>query len=188
MIIISIPRYVKINDERGEFTAFEVHVAKPGGTVVVEKRYSHFAKLDKRLRKIGVDTPNLPPKTLMNKGSKLLETRRDGLERFLQKLVGIVDEEVYGMLSEFLETQLPTALPSRPRAASSADELDAEEYSPQITHQSVLLFSEDPVMHFYQREGNFLEDWNSIPDTVIRGAMAGIYEENTQIPCNLNTS
>jgi hypothetical protein len=174
MIVISIPKYSKIKDEKGEYTAFEVHVAKPGASSVIEKRYSHFSKLDKRLRKI-IYTPNLPPKTLMNKGSKLLETRREGLERYLQALIGTI--EVYDILSEFLETHLPTSTPSRAGTTSAVYDMDTEDYaSPHTTHQNLLLFTKDPVIRFYEREGNFIADWNCIPDTVIRGVLAGIYE------------
>lgn len=182
MIIISIPKYIKINDDRGDYTTFEIHTAKPGGTSVIEKRYSNFRKLDKKLREIGIDTPHLPPKTLMNKSAKLLESRRKGLERYLQTLVDFnVEEDVFGILSEFLETHLPTSLPYRPRGASSADELETDEATyPQTTHQSVLLFTNDPVMQFYTGKGTaFLDDWNSIPDTVIRGAMDGLYKDDS---------
>lgn len=181
MIIISIPRYRKVRDDKGEYTVFEIHVARPGASNVVEKRYSHFSKLDKTLRKI-IYTPNLPPKTLMNKGSKLLETRREGLERYLQELIGTF--EIYDILSEFLETRLPTTSPSRPRT-TSADDLDAEGYAvPQVTHQNLLHFTKDPVISFYQRDKNFIEDWNCIPDAVIRGVLAGIYadEDGTKKP------
>lgn len=183
MIRISIPRYIKINDERGDFTTFEIHTAKPGGTSVIEKRYSSFRKLDKQIREIGVDTPHLPPKTLMNRSSKLLETRRKGLEYYLQTVVDQhIDQDVYGILSEFLETNLPTTLPCRPRNNSSADELDAEEQTqPQTTHQSVMLFTDDPVLKFYQRGGNFIQDWNRIPDTVIKGVMDGLFKECTTL-------
>lgn len=185
MIIISVPRYRKVRDDKAEYTVFEVHVAKPGATNVVEKRYSHFSKLDKRLRKI-IFTPNLPPKTLMNKGSKLLETRREGLERYLQELIGTV--EIYDILSEFLETRLPTTTPTRPRT-TSADDLDAEDYAiPQITHQNLLHFTKDPVINYYQKDKNFIEDWNCIPDTVIRGVIAGIYENNENNGTILSTS
>lgn len=183
MIRISIPKYIKVNDERGDYTTFEIHTAKPGGTSVIEKRYSNFRKLDKKLREIGIDTPHLPPKTLMNRSSKLLESRRKGLEVYLQTIVDVhIYEDVFGILSEFVETHLPTSLPCRPRNISSADELDAEEATHlQTTHQSVLLFTEDPVMRFYQREGNFLEDWNCISDTVIRGVMDGLFKDDNSL-------
>ncbi|EDO46056.1 predicted protein [Nematostella vectensis] len=172
MIRISIPKYRKIRDESGEYTVFEIRVARPGGQAMVERRYSEFSKFNKKLREI-IEPPTLPPKTILNKSSRLLEARREGLEYYLQNLIGIY--EVYGLLGEFLDMVLPTATPSRSRT-SSIDDVDAEvDYVSQPTHQNLLLFTKDLVMEYFGNGENGCMDRNSLPDTVIKGVLDGLY-------------
>ena len=50
----------------------------------VERRYSAFHSLNKQAKKLGLVTPEFPPKRIRNTSAKVLESRRKGLEHFIQ--------------------------------------------------------------------------------------------------------
>ncbi|XP_023571154.1 sorting nexin-24 isoform X3 [Octodon degus] len=81
---VSIPsfRYEESDLERG-YTVFKIEVLMNGRKHFVEKRYSEFHALHKKLKKC-IKTPEIPSKHVRNWVPKVLEQRRQGLEMYLQ--------------------------------------------------------------------------------------------------------
>ncbi|XP_030367318.1 sorting nexin-24 isoform X1 [Strigops habroptila] len=76
-------RYEESELERG-YTVFKIEVLMSGRKHFVEKRYSEFHALHKKLKKF-IRTPEIPSKHVRNWVPKVLEQRRQGLELYLQK-------------------------------------------------------------------------------------------------------
>ncbi|XP_047412673.1 sorting nexin-24 isoform X4 [Sciurus carolinensis] len=108
----------------------------------VEKRYSEFHALHKKLKKC-IKTPEIPSKHVRNWVPKVLEQRRQGLETYLQAVI-LENEELPKLFLDFLNVR---HLPSLPKAEScgSFDETESEESS-KLSHQPVLLFLRDPYV------------------------------------------
>ncbi|XP_067839132.1 uncharacterized protein [Heptranchias perlo] len=105
MIEVSIPsfRYEESDLERGytegrimlypsRFSigcklVFKIEVLMSRRKHFVEKRYSEFHALHKKLKK-SIKTPEMPSKHVRNWVPKVLEQRRHGLEAYLQKKTG----------------------------------------------------------------------------------------------------
>ena len=186
MIIISVPQFLQVEDEKGDkFTAFEIHILKPGGQKIIEKRYKQFDELDEKIRRILPFAPKLPPKRVLNKSNKFLEHRREKLELYLQELIEKYLEVAHQLLTEFLETTLPVCLSAR---ASSADELDAEDEvsARKTTHQRVVCFTHDPFISQASRFGESSHFKSLLPDVVVEGVCLGLYGECT--PCSQTES
>ncbi|XP_043916691.1 sorting nexin-24 isoform X1 [Protopterus annectens] len=121
---------------------FKIEVLVSGRKHVIEKRYSEFYTLHKKLKKF-MKTPEMPSKHVRNWIPKVLEQRRQGLELYLQTVI-MENEELPKVLIEFLNIR---HLPSLPKAEScgSFDETESEESS-KLSHQPVLLFLRDPYV------------------------------------------
>ncbi|NXQ80546.1 SNX24 protein, partial [Nyctibius grandis] len=65
------------------FQVFKIEVLMSGRKHFVEKRYSEFHALHKKLKK-SIRTPEIPSKHVRNWVPKVLEQRRQGLELYLQ--------------------------------------------------------------------------------------------------------
>ncbi|XP_037229147.1 sorting nexin-24 [Falco rusticolus] len=76
-------RYEESELERG-YTVFKIEVLMSGRKHFVEKRYSEFHALHKKLKKF-IRTPEIPSKHVRNWVPKVLEQRRQGLELYLQR-------------------------------------------------------------------------------------------------------
>ncbi|XP_048449558.1 sorting nexin-24 [Rhincodon typus] len=62
---------------------FKIEVLMSGRKHIVEKRYSEFHALHKKLKN-SIKTPEMPSKHVRNWVPKVLEQRRHGLEAYLQ--------------------------------------------------------------------------------------------------------
>ncbi|XP_025021816.1 sorting nexin-24 isoform X2 [Python bivittatus] len=121
---------------------FKIEVLMNGRKHFVEKRYSEFHALHKKLKKF-IRTPEIPSKHVRNWVPKVLEQRRQGLEFYLQSIV-LENEELPKMFLDFLNVR---HFPSLPKAEScgSFEETESEESS-KLSHQPVLLFLRDPYV------------------------------------------
>ncbi|KAM6148896.1 sorting nexin-24 [Erethizon dorsatum] len=165
---VSIPsfRYEERDLERG-YTVFKIEVLMNGRKHFVEKRYSEFHALHKKLKKC-IKTPEIPSKHVRNWVPKVLEQRRQGLEMYLQAVI-LENEELPKLFLDFLNVR---HLPSLPKAEScgSFDETESEESS-KLSHQPVLLFLRDPYV---------LPAASGFPNVVIDGVLHGVFFPHLQ--------
>ena len=89
-----------------DFTVYVVRVVHPKGTKVVEKRYSEFFELHKKLRKENVRPyPEFPSKRLVRKRDpKVVEARRQQLEAYLEEF--LAQEKIPRLVLSFLGVDL----------------------------------------------------------------------------------
>nr|XP_048705368.1 sorting nexin-24 isoform X3 [Caretta caretta] len=164
-------RYEESELERG-YTVFKIEVLMSGRKHFVEKRYSEFHALHKKLKRF-IRTPEIPSKHVRNWVPKVLEQRRQGLEIYLQsdktphqiKTIILENEDLPKIFLDFLNVR---HVPSLPKAESygSFDETESEESS-KLSHQPVLLFLRDPYV---------LPTANDdFPNVVIEGVLHGIF-------------
>ncbi|XP_045427835.1 sorting nexin-24 isoform X2 [Pipistrellus kuhlii] len=125
-----------------QWKVFKIEVLMNGRKHFVEKRYSEFHALHKKLKKC-IKTPEIPSKHVRNWVPKVLEQRRQGLETYLQAVI-LENEELPKLFLDFLNIR---HLPSLPKAEScgSFEETESEESS-KLSHQPVLLFLRDPYV------------------------------------------
>ena len=103
----------------------------------VERRYSAFHSLNKQAKKLGLVTPEFPPKRIRNTSAKVLESRRKGLEHFIQSLARV--HPLPQLLLTFLE--LPPGL-----ANSGATILGQESSAVHTYTTPVLGYDQDPYL------------------------------------------
>ncbi|XP_073200937.1 sorting nexin-24 isoform X2 [Lepidochelys kempii] len=142
---------------------FKIEVLMSGRKHFVEKRYSEFHALHKKLKRF-IRTPEIPSKHVRNWVPKVLEQRRQGLEIYLQTII-LENEDLPKIFLDFLNVR---HVPSLPKAESygSFDETESEESS-KLSHQPVLLFLRDPYV---------LPTANDdFPNVVIEGVLHGIF-------------
>ncbi|XP_016864884.1 sorting nexin-24 isoform X5 [Homo sapiens] len=74
---------IAFSNGRLTYQVFKIEVLMNGRKHFVEKRYSEFHALHKKLKKC-IKTPEIPSKHVRNWVPKVLEQRRQGLETYLQ--------------------------------------------------------------------------------------------------------
>ncbi|XP_036165006.1 sorting nexin-24 isoform X4 [Myotis myotis] len=148
-------RYEESDLERA-YTVFKIEVLMNGRKHFVEKRYSEFHALHKKLKKC-IKTPEIPSKHVRNWVPKVLEQRRQGLEMYLQAVI-LENEELPKLFLDFLNIR---HLPSLPKAESCG----------KLSHQPVLLFLRDPYV---------LPAASDFPNVVIEGVLHGIFYPHLQ--------
>ena len=171
VIKIDIPGFEPVVDRTGkEYTVYKIVIAKAGGSKEIEKRYSEFDKLQRRLHKRAQLPRNIefPPKTLFNSGSaSTKEERKRKLKVFLQELCDLnpIPEEVLAFLgiSPPVQSNL-TNSGIHDNYSSSEDLLDSATSS---THQPLLGFTNDPYRLEHQQ--------TSKDDILLQGILDGIY-------------
>ncbi|NXO35821.1 SNX24 protein, partial [Locustella ochotensis] len=145
------------------FQVFKIEVLMNGRKHFVEKRYSEFHALHKKLKKF-IRTPEIPSKHVRNWVPKVLEQRRQGLELYLQTVI-LENEELPKIFLDFLNVRHVPALP-KAESCGSFDETESEESS-KLSHQPVLLFLRDP---YVLPKAN-----DDFPNVVIDGILRGIF-------------
>ncbi|XP_014164611.1 sorting nexin-24 [Geospiza fortis] len=142
---------------------FKIEVLVSGRKHFVEKRYSEFHALHKKLKKF-IRTPEIPSKHVRNWVPKVLEQRRQGLELYLQTVI-LENEELPKIFLDFLNVRHVPTLP-KAESCGSFDETESEESS-KLSHQPVLLFLRDP---YVLPKAN-----DDFPNVVIDGILHGIF-------------
>ncbi|XP_063036888.1 sorting nexin-24 isoform X3 [Melospiza melodia melodia] len=136
-------RYEASELERG-YTVFKIEVLVSGRKHFVEKRYSEFHALHKKLKKF-IRTPEIPSKHVRNWVPKVLEQRRQGLELYLQVSILVLhgtaswilpwerdwtvileNEELPKIFLDFLNVRHVPTLP-KAESCGSFDETESEE-------------------------------------------------------------
>ena len=98
-------RHVEHLEPSKSHTVYQVEVTTPTGNYFrVERRYSAFHSLNKHCKKSGIQyLAEFPPKRIRNTSAKVLESRRKGLEHFIQSLARTSPNN--SLLLSFLELQ-----------------------------------------------------------------------------------
>lgn len=160
MIRAYIPHYRQVEGEGGRsHYVYILEVCYTGRVHKIEKRYSAFHSLYKELRK-AYPTAEFPPKRLRNTTSKVLETRRAGLESWLHST--LLFEPTPPALLAFL--QVHNYQPPHQECESSP------------AHQPVLIFTRDPYLNARA------STTPTIANSVIKGVLTALYDQNFHMP------
>lgn len=168
MIRAYIPRYRLVEGESGRsHYVYTVEVCYLGKVHRIEKRYSAFHSLYKELRKL-YPTAEFPPKRLRNTTSKILETRRSGLELWLHSVL-LLQPSPPALLA-FL--QVVNYQPPHQECEGSGSE-----ESP--SHQPMLVFSRDPYLVTAHSSSSTS---SGLPNMLIKGVITALYDQSFQMP------
>jgi len=152
-------RHVEHLDPTKAHTVFQVEVTTQTGRYYrVERRYSAFHSLNKECKKVGLyqryhrqtqggHIAEFPPKRIRNTSAKVLESRRTGLEHFIQSIAKIVPTPP--QLTAFLELPVST--------------VDSETYSSQVFG-----YREDPALRG-------ASDTHSLQDMITQATLLAFY-------------
>ncbi|KAM5291686.1 sorting nexin-22 [Ctenodactylus gundi] len=149
--------------EKGHMV-FRVEVLCRGRRHTVQRRYSEFHALHKRIKKL-YKVPDFPSKRLPNWRTRGLEQRRRSLEAYIQGIL-YLNQDVPKELLEFLRLR---HFPVDPKASSwhSLGEFLPSDSSSQLHHRPVVSFCRDPYICSPSPE--------HLPDVVVNGVLQGLY-------------
>ncbi|XP_030885648.1 sorting nexin-22 isoform X3 [Leptonychotes weddellii] len=125
------PEDPRQSPEKGHMV-FRVEVLSRGRRHTVQRRYSEFHALHKRIKKL-YKVPDFPSKRLPNWRTRGLEQRRQGLEAYIQGVL-YLNQDVPKELLEFLNLR---HFPTDPKASS---------WGSQLHHRPVFSFHRDPYI------------------------------------------
>ncbi|KAM4733772.1 sorting nexin-22 [Anableps anableps] len=170
MIEVSIPSLQREEDESGKSKKlFRVEVLFNERKHYVLRRNSEFQTLHRKLKKI-IQTPDFPSKRNPHLRTKPLEQRRQELEDYIQEII-YQNEDVPQVLLDFLHVKhFHTG--NKINSVESLDELDSQEYEPQLSHQRVLGFFQDPYLSGIS---------SGLPDIVVDGVLQGFYPRDVRV-------
>lgn len=148
-------RHVEHLDPSKAHTVYQVEVTTQSGRYFrVERRYSAFHSLNKECKKQGLHQRHtlaeFPPKRIRNTSAKVLESRRTGLEHYIQSLAKIVPTPP--QLITFLDLPVSTGA--------------SDSYSSQVFG-----FKEDPFICCPR-------DTSNLSDMITQATLAAVYGGN----------
>ncbi|XP_032273652.1 sorting nexin-22 isoform X2 [Halichoerus grypus] len=146
------PEDPRQSPEKGHMV-FRVEVLCRGRRHTVQRRYSEFHALHKRIKKL-YKVPDFPSKRLPNWRTRGLEQRRQGLEAYIQGVL-YLNQDVPKELLEFLNLR---HFPTDPKASS---------WGSQLHHRPVFGFHRDPYIRSPSPE--------PLPNVVVNGVLQGLY-------------
>ncbi|XP_040348888.1 sorting nexin-22 isoform X4 [Herpailurus yagouaroundi] len=165
--------------EKGHMV-FRVEVLCRGRRHIVQRRYSEFHALHKRIKKL-YKVPDFPSKRLPNWRTRGLEQRRQGLEAYIQGVL-YLNQDVPKELLEFLSLRHfstdpkasnwgPTAAHSGSLLFSALGEFLPKNSSSQLHHRPVISFCMDPYVCIPSPE--------PLSNMVVNGVLQGLYGFST---------
>ncbi|XP_054858139.1 sorting nexin-22 isoform X2 [Eublepharis macularius] len=151
-------------------TVFKVDVLCNGRKHTLEKRYSEFLALHKRIKK-RCKVPDFPPKRVPNWMAKVMEQRRQGLEAYLQGIL-LYNRELPKDLLDFLKLW-QFQQDSKDSHLGSLEDFALQDISPGclLSHRPVVSYHSDPYM--------LPSSTDSFPDVVLSGVLQGLYAPET---------
>jgi len=178
-IRVLIPHHKLVVENGKSFTVYCIEVVCDGKVTNVERRYSEFYELYKKLSKMMDAKISFPPKRILNnKDIKLLEARKKGLELYLQTVLYTFQDDVPERLLEFL------AIPNyydehfeermNEDMDGSVDDENVMYQSAMNTQYNMICFRKDAYLVPTLKE---LEEEAILPDIVMRGCLDGIYKK-----------
>ncbi|XP_030173812.1 sorting nexin-22 isoform X1 [Lynx canadensis] len=177
--------------EKGHMV-FRVEVLCRGRRHIVQRRYSEFHALHKRIKKL-YKVPDFPSKRLPNWRTRGLEQRRQGLEAYIQGVL-YLNQDVPKELLEFLSLRHfstdpkasnwgPTAAHSGSPLFSALGEFLPKNSSSQLHHRPVISFCMDPYVCIPSPE--------PLSNMVVNGVLQGLYgfspssaKAQSEAPCH----
>ncbi|XP_077280422.1 sorting nexin-24 [Temnothorax americanus] len=144
----------------------EILESKTGTRYFIERRYSEFSALHRKLKKDNSDIAPFPPKRVRNSQPKVLEQRRTALELYIQKMLSLLatKQQVLNFLG--IESQ-ETAFHRRIRKAADSS---THNHPNILEHHPVLTFHCDPYVP------DPADSTNGLSDVVTNGVLLGIYK------------
>ncbi|XP_012532355.1 sorting nexin-24 [Monomorium pharaonis] len=142
----------------------EILESKTGARYSIEKRYSEFSALHRKLKKDNLDIAPFPPKRVRNSQPKVLEQRRAALELYIQKMLSLLatKQQVLNFLG--IDSQETVFHQRIHKAADSS--MHNHPYT--LRHHPVLTFHCDPYVR--------ADSTSSLSDVVTNGVLLGIYK------------
>ncbi|XP_047720052.1 sorting nexin-22 isoform X2 [Prionailurus viverrinus] len=153
--------------EKGHMV-FRVEVLCRGRRHIVQRRYSEFHALHKRIKKL-YKVPDFPSKRLPNWRTRGLEQRRQGLEAYIQGVL-YLNQDVPKELLEFLSLR---HFSTDPKASNwgALGEFLPKNSSSQLHHRPVISFCMDPYVCIPSPE--------PLSNMVVNGVLQGLYGFST---------
>ncbi|KAM4675610.1 sorting nexin-22 [Discoglossus pictus] len=147
-------------------TVFKVDVLCNGRRHTLDRRYSEFHALHKRLKKT-CKVPDFPPKRVPNWMSRVQEQRRQGLEAYIQGVLWY-NQDVPKELLDFLKLKhFPQS--NKNCSLESLTDITPEDNSSQLTHQAAVGYCKD--LYVLPPDTDILEN------IVLQGVLQGIYQQ-----------
>jgi len=104
---LAVPKYKETVENNKPVVFYIVEINKKTGEKwTIEKRFKEFDELNKSLKKVYGNLPELPQKTLFSlKTSSDIEGRREKIEKYLQTLITRTDTLSSEPLKRFLQVE-----------------------------------------------------------------------------------
>ncbi|XP_032089292.1 sorting nexin-22-like [Thamnophis elegans] len=152
-------------------TVFRVEILCNGRKHCVEKRYSEFYALHKRIKRSCL-VPDFPPKRVPKWMVKVLQQRRAGLEAYLQGVI-LQNETLPKELLHFLKLWQ-----GQPEPHLGWDENSPlQDFSPcwdQLSHRPGVSFHSDPYV--------LPSSTDLLPNIILNGVLQGLYAQDHRLP------
>jgi len=170
---VMIPNYRNMMERDKNYTVYCIEVIFNGNVKLLQKRYSEFYDMYKKLQKVIFVKMSFPPKRVLNKDHKVLESRRKGLESYLQALLQEVQENIPERLQKFLEIEdIDFSDDELVAEHSDGDEDNTKVHNSQH-HQSMVCFDKNVFLHATVEE---MDAEKHLPDIVMKGCLDCIYQ------------
>ncbi|XP_058012452.1 sorting nexin-22 [Ahaetulla prasina] len=151
-------------------TVFKVEIMCNGRKHCVEKRYSEFYALHKRIKR-SYQVPDFPPKRVPKWMVKVLQQRRAGLEAYLQGVI-LQNQTLPKELLHFLKLWQGQQEPHVAWDENSS----LQDFSPldQLSHRPGVSFHSDPYV--------LPSSTGLLPDIILSGVLQGLYAQDRDLP------
>ncbi|XP_044018705.1 sorting nexin-22-like [Aphidius gifuensis] len=151
------------------YYVYSIQVTEPNSGIlyVIERRYSEFNSLHRKLKKKETNIAPFPPKKLRNSQLQVLEQRRAALELYLQKMLQLstTKQQVLEFLGITGKKKTSEMINS-----NRMNEINENNSNVEIGHYPIVTFTCDPYLTTKKR--------TSLPDIVTQGVLLGIYKTN----------
>eukprot|EP00118_Oscarella_pearsei_P012386 m.90983 g.90983 ORF g.90983 m.90983 type:complete len:187 (+) comp36673_c0_seq14:64-624(+) len=180
---VSIPSTRLIESEG--FTVYHLRVVYKETNQIVNRRYSEFFELYRKLRKVVKPHPDFPSKRWIKKTDpKVVEYRRKGLESYIQDLAGLKPD--HELVLKFLNLRKPikesASLVFQGANEVVADQMDGQVAVKRCSHVPLVYFSTDDVRQTNEVSNGFahrfdmaeVDGGRTLPDIVLGGIIVGL--------------
>uniref|UniRef100_A0A8C6XQF1 Sorting nexin 22 n=1 Tax=Naja naja TaxID=35670 RepID=A0A8C6XQF1_NAJNA len=151
-------------------TVFKVEIVCNGRKHCVEKRYSEFYALHKRIKRT-CQVPDFPPKRVPKWMVKVLQQRRAGLEAYLQGVI-LQNQTLPKELLHFLKLWHGQQEPHLGWDEDSSFQ-DFSSYA-QLSHRPGVSFHSDPYV--------LPSSTDLLPNIILSGVLQGLYSQDHNLP------